>query len=397
VQKVNRKGADTRTACKLFFCFLFISFFSKTFSQNKIDTVYVRDTVYIKEKKTAILSFGYGYPSYRQAFGYYKHGNHYYSNYNGFETNLGHLYLRGEWKSPQKKMSYGVNAFVGFMAYSYSPALGGGSGINGTTISGIGLGFRTNYYFKYTPKFQFYGALGVGFQLDEYPLANFYGEIFLGFRGALSKKMWLFSEVGIGKTLAQVGFSVKFNQNTDIASKNNIGRKRTEIIPDTTPQKKEIIISCGFGYPNFLSAYNYYANAGNTGSDYYIMNDLGTAFLKGEIYDPKKMIGLGATVFYAQQYYEYHQQTHFSNKVDTFDLKDIGVGFRMNLYMAHKKHFHSYLGLGVGGKIPLKTYSFPVFGELVLGFRYMPTKNSGIYLEIGPSKVLAQVGFLFSF
>jgi len=162
------------------------------------------------------------------------------------------------------------------------------------------------------------------------------------------------------------------------------------------PCDKRFIISCGYGFPNFVSATNHMAARGgnnNIKGSY----DKGSYFFKGELLNLDNNIGLGFTSFYSEEYFEYWKGSSHFGTIDTFNLKDIGIGFRFNYYMINKRYFKLYIGLGAGGKIPLETYTNPVFVEMVLGFRFMPIKNVGIYLEIGPSKTIAQGGLSFSF
>jgi hypothetical protein len=158
---------------------------------------------------------------------------------------------------------------------------------------------------------------------------------------------------------------------------------------DSSAKKKPaFIISAGFGYPGFATVINSYPNNA----------DKGTYFLKGEriIQKNRSAIGITATLFYSQisyiNYPDYVSLGTYKGNGTLYDYKDLGVGIRLNYYFICKNRFNFYLGLGVGGQIPLATYNFPVFAELVLGTRFMFTKKVGLYIEVGAAKAIAQGG-----
>lgn len=347
---------------------LFLSFFfgNFIFSQNSKS-----------DGNDFLMNYGYGYPTFRQFYGF-KHQGY-------LPNNTGYLFFKGEWKSPNNRASFGFNTFLG--TSTYYP----GTQTRGRGFGGYGFGFRSCYYFKETDRFHFYGTLGVGFQREEYPYPDLYAEAYVGARVSLSDSWWLFAEAGVGKTLAQAGLTLKLKQDPDVH------KKPLKPVPlrDSISTKKLLLLSAGYGIPNYNSARLFLT--GNKGSNTYLINDRGSFFVRGELLNRKNIISLGATLFYSHQSYELQSFSHFGTSVRYYDFEDLGIGIRTNLYMFYGTYFHSYLGLGVGGKIPLKDYSYPVYGELLLGFRWMPSKNMGIYLEIGPSKVLAQAGLSYIF
>jgi hypothetical protein len=204
----------------------------------------------------------------------------------------------------------------------------------------------------------------------------------------------VYAEAGAGKTLAQAGLCLKFSTTapTPSTKTDSIAEAKKEAKNYDTAEKKSFLLSGGGGFPDFYSATLLYGNYSNTGSGFTVIKDYGAVFVKGEMYDPRKKISYGATLFYTRQYFIFQQQGHYTNKADTFDYQDIGLGIRVNSYLVHRAHFHSYIGVGFGAKIPLHDYFSPVYGELVFGLRFMPTERLGIYVELGPSKVLAQAG-----
>jgi len=161
--------------------------------------------------------------------------------------------------------------------------------------------------------------------------------------------------------------------------------------------KKDIFISIGYGRPNFASIAVY--NDKNPG--YSNLDDRGAWFLKGEYFGPKDMISIGATIFYSRVSYIYNNaygalgSTGNTNKLT--DRKDLGIGLRYNCYFIHNEGFNFYLGLGGGGQIPFQTTSSPIYGEAVLGIRFMLGENVGLYFELGAGKTIGQGGLSVKF
>lgn len=152
------------------------------------------------------------------------------------------------------------------------------------------------------------------------------------------------------------------------------------------------MLSAGGGFPDFYTVGIYLKNSTNPATDRVLVKDYGALFLRGDLYNPKHKIDLGINLLYTRQYFEYNTQMKYA-RADTVDYQEIGIGIRINKYLIRKTHFHTYIGAGLGGRIPLKDQlPTPVYGELVLGLRFIPAQRFGIYIEVGPSKVLAQAG-----
>lgn len=318
-----------------------------------------------------MFSMGYGYPTFRQLYGFEQNAT--YINTYGYST------LKLEWKGPQKRSSLGLNLFVGSSA--------GGP-------SGLGLGIRHCYYFKYTDNFHFYATTGLGFQREAYPYPDFYGEAMVGLRKRLGGRCWVYLEGGVGKTLAQAGVTFKFVEDRTVVQTKSVQKEEIISKKDTLPVKKKFYLSAGYGGPNFASVFFRYENKQlQMGTAAYSIKDKGAAFVKGEMYNPQLNVGIGFTTYYSQGYYVYTDG--YRGKQEIYDLRNIGIGARLNLYMMDSGDFQSYLGAGAGAIIPLGTTQFPAFGEFVVGFRFSPSNKLRIYLEVGPSKVLAQAGLTY--
>jgi opacity protein-like surface antigen len=173
--------------------------------------------------------------------------------------------------------------------------------------------------------------------------------------------------------------------------------------------KGKVIISVGYGYPNFTKSLfkTYDGYAGYSAS--------GMGPLTGKVeYALSDKIGLGVCVNYVQ--YKVQWNSDIIGGTSTYKAGWKGTSFsallRMNLHFATSEKLDPYWGIGVGYRANNYTYfnedptassalslkgAIPVGFETTLGMRYFFTKNIGAYVELGIAKALAQGGLTIKF
>ncbi|HPI53180.1 MAG TPA: hypothetical protein PLU10_00740 [Chitinophagaceae bacterium] len=171
---------------------------------------------------------------------------------------------------------------------------------------------------------------------------------------------------------------------------------------DKCVHKRNFVFSAGYGAPSIVRAFLKY----KTTRDQIQVSGFGPIIFKGE-YMLSHKIGIGFNASYSRSKVTW-QDTGYDTVQQMYRKFEFGIKayelsgtVRGNYHFWKRKKIDSYAGLGVGyGLFHMWSYTLahttqfnivynfppPVIMEATWGIRYFPTKNLGIYSEVGIGK-----------